>query len=65
MSRAVTWRRVEEGYVARAKGCYYYNNIINGADQMARSYPYELRTRVIEALSKMTITQVAQNISIK
>ena len=27
---------------------------------MARSYPYELRTRVIEALSKMTITQVAQ-----
>ena len=27
---------------------------------MTRSYPYELRTRVIEALSKMTITQVAQ-----
>ena len=27
---------------------------------MARSYPYELRIRVIEALSKMTIAQVAQ-----
>jgi len=27
MSRAVAWRKVEEGYVARAKGSYYYNNI--------------------------------------
>ena len=26
MARAVSWRRVNEGYVARAKSNYYYNN---------------------------------------